>query len=1033
MDNLQKEELCTLSEKEAPPMWEDISARGANRKVYTKDGRLKEAVYFAGPVHVQADDGSYQEPSAMQLVSEDTYYQTTQGSFQAQFNRKENNDQLIRLEKDGCILTVSALERGRRKGCIPVPKLQQNGELLYENMSAGTDYCYCVESDRVKENIVIREKNSNNRYGFILETEGLKMRFDEQERTLTFSSLESSVDVFVIPAPFMKDAAGNYSDDVYYEVHPITNTRSTLAIIPDSDWLGAEERTFPVTIDPQIVLAANTSMSTYQWKNGTMAATGGIISVGDVQQGSNCFSGRMYIKLDIPQIPGNPRIQKATLELRQARVYGSGNLHLCLYQVNGDIFPGTYTPSTRESMLDWAAKPGQGSADYSFDITAIYDSMLRGETSYTNLVLRAEYESGEGSNYADIYGASGPYAPKITVTYENGYSTNMALGTTHDLGAFGRATVELQSGMLSIESQDMEWLGNRMPISIRHTYCSALAGQQYTNNPAIDLHTADFHAMHLGKGWRLNYMQSVMPQTFLHEGTQRNGYVYTDELGAQVYLIESTKFYFKREPAVEECGETYYLYEDLDDLGYLYDPVKQEIYHCAETYIFDTAGRLTAIRDQNDNTVQMVYTAGKLTSIIDGAGRIFELDWGALGTLTSITTPDGKKVQYQYTRDNLTSIIARDGTITKLDYIADRLTAVSMYDGTHSWYKYKVVYTYDNAGRIQKVQEVGQGDVNGQNAFYTYNIASRKTTVKNTVDNAEKTENVTTVYTFDNDGSILGSFAYVNGEDKVQVTPSGSGINPYMNDMHYAAGSCNLLTNHRFSSTSGWSPVSGACSSFSRSIVTNQTLAPYGQTMLSLISNSREAAGDGVYQLTNMLAAGEYTFSVFLQLLSDTSGSVNDTGVFLRITDTADNILAESERLTKAESAFIRLLLPFTLTTSQSIKVWICTRGKASVYVNAPQLEKNSFAGPYNLMENGGFERTYTGWTRTSGASHTALDSFTGKGALRIAGNLTKDQYAYQNIPIKTGTGVRETFTLSGWAKAASLPKKGSQPIPGFS
>ena len=84
-------------------------------------------------------------------------------------------------------------------------------------------------------------------------------------------------------------------------------------------------------------------------------------------------------------------------------------------------------------------------------------------------------------------------------------------------------------------------------------------------------------------------------------------------------------------------------------------------------------------------------------------------------------------------------------------------------------------------------------------------------------------------------------------------------------------------------------------------------------------------------------------------------------------------------------------------------------------------------------MENGGFERTYTGWTRTSGASHTALDSFTGKGALRIAGNLTKDQYAYQNIPIKTGTGVRETFTLSGWAKAASLPKKGSQPIPGFS
>ncbi len=1032
MDNLQKEEMYTLTEKEAPPMWEDISARGANRKIYTKDGRLKEAVYFSSPVHIQTDDGSYQDPAAMQLVSEDAYYQTTQGVFKARFNQKGDNGQLMRIEKDGCILILSALERGRRKTCIPDPKVQQNGGLLYKNITSGTDYLYYVESDRVKENIVIQEKNANSRYGFILETEGLKMRFDEQERTLTFSSLESGLDVFTIPAPFMTDAAGNHSDNVYYEVHPVTNARSTLVVIPDSDWLEAEERTFPVTIDPQVVLAANTSMSTYQWKNGIMTAVGGLIPVGNVQQGSNCFSSRMYIKLDMPQIPGNPRIQKATLELHQAKAYGSGNLHLCLYQANGDIFPGVCTPKTGDTMLDWAPKSVQGSADYSFDITAIYDSMLHGETSYANLMLCAEYESGEDLNYADIYGAPGSYAPKITVTYENGYATNMVLGTTHDLGAFGRATIELQSGMLSIESEDMEWLGNRMPVSIRHTYSSALAGQQYTNNPAIDLHTADFHAMHLGNGWRLNYMQSVMPKTFLHEGTQRNGYVYTDESGAQMYLIESTKFYFKREPAAEECGETYYLYEDLDDSGYLYDPVKREIYHCAETYIFDAAGRLVTIRDQNDNTIQMVYTAGKLTSIMDGAGRVFELDWGSSGALTSITAPDGNQVQYQYTGDNLTSVIARDGTITKLDYTANRLTAVSMYDGVHSWYKYKIVYTYDSSGRIQKVQEVGQGDINGQSAFYTYNIASRKTTVKNTVDNAEKLENVTTVYTFDNDGSIRGSFAYVNKEDKVQVTPSGSGINPYTNGMHYIANGSNLLTNHRFSSTNGWSPFSGVCSSFSRSIVTNQTMAPYGKTMLSLNSSSREATGDGVYQLTNILATGEYTFSAFLKLLSDTSGSVNDTGVFLRVTDTSDNILAESERLTKADSGFIRLVLPFTLTTSQSVKVWICTRGKASTYVNAPQLEKNSFAGPYNLIENGGFERTYTGWTRSSGTSHTTLDSFTGKGALRIAGSLTQDQYAYQDIPVKTGMGVRETFTLSGWAKASSLPKKGATTDPKF-
>lgn len=195
--------------------------------------------------------------------------------------------------------------------------------------------------------------------------------------------------------------------------------------------------------------------------------------------------------------------------------------------------------------------------------------------------------------------------------------------------------------------------------------------------------------------------------------------------------------------------------------------------------------------------------------------------------------------------------------------------------------------------------------------------------------------------------------------------------------------------------------------------------------MLSLVSSPGQATGDGVYQLTSMLAAGEYTFSAYLKLLSNTSGSVNDTGVFLRATDTGDHILAESERLTNADRTFIRLILPFTLKTSQSVKVWICTRGKASTYVNAPQLEKNCFAGPYNLMENGSFERITSGWALSSGASYTTLDCFSGTGALRIAGSLTQEQSASQDIPVKTGAGTRETFTLSGWAKATSLPKKG--------
>lgn len=110
-------EELTLAREAAPSLWEDMSERGTNKKVYTKDGRRKEAVYYAGPVHVLGTDGSYQEiADCTYLEEESDCYRSRQSRFQAKFNRKTNSNELFRVEKDGCSLVVFALERGRRKG-----------------------------------------------------------------------------------------------------------------------------------------------------------------------------------------------------------------------------------------------------------------------------------------------------------------------------------------------------------------------------------------------------------------------------------------------------------------------------------------------------------------------------------------------------------------------------------------------------------------------------------------------------------------------------------------------------------------------------------------------------------------------------------------------------------------------------------------------------------------------------------------------------------------------------------------------------
>ena len=59
-------------------------------------------------------------------------------------------------------------------------------------------------------------------------------------------------------------------------------------------------------------------------------------------------------------------------------------------------------------------------------------------------------------------------------------------------------------------------------------------------------------------------------------------------------------------------------------------------------------------------------------------------------------------------------------------------------------------------------------------------------------------------------------------------------------------------------------------------------------------------------------------------------------------------------------------LTMFNLSSEQvtSVEVTlILLDGKGTLRVNAPQLEKNAYANPYNLVENGNFENGQYGWT----------------------------------------------------------------------
>jgi hypothetical protein len=145
-------------------------------------------------------------------------------------------------------------------------------------------------------------------------------------------------------------------------------------------------------------------------------------------------------------------------------------------------------------------------------------------------------------------------------------------------------------------------------------------------------------------------------------------------------------------------------------------------------------------------------------------------------------------------------------------------------------------------------------------------------------------------------------------------------------------------------------------------------------------------------------------------------------GAFIRVTDTAGNILGVSEHLVKSDSEYTRLIVPFELDAAQSVQVQILVNGKGTVYADAAQLENNPYANAYNMLENGNFERGTSGWTCSDDVYSTTGTCFNMSKSLYMSGAVSSDRYAYQTPAVRTTRSTRETFTLSGWAKGYGLP-----------
>jgi RHS repeat-associated protein len=116
-------------------------------------------------------------------------------------------------------------------------------------------------------------------------------------------------------------------------------------------------------------------------------------------------------------------------------------------------------------------------------------------------------------------------------------------------------------------------------------------------------------------------------------------------------------------------------------------------------YAFDTSGRLSSIKDRNNQGVTLAYDgSNRLSTLTDAAGKQVTVGYSGASTLVStVSTQDGRSVSYGYTSGRLTSFTDVRGKTWTYAYDAGgRLESI-----TDPLSHRQVLNVYDANGRVQ--------------------------------------------------------------------------------------------------------------------------------------------------------------------------------------------------------------------------------------------------------------------------------------------------------------------------------------------
>ena len=277
-----------------------VHKRTEYSKEFLLESGLHVATVYPEAVHYATEEG-WEEIDNTLVTKTDGTLTNTAGVWDVSFPQQLSRDKSITIKKDGYTLsfamageltnsgnvavmsasltkesaaetlTVGAVRKASASVQKPdlsamrasvqyeemVPE-KARSQIAYANVYQNTDVIYDLNSNRVKESVVLENYNSALRgYRYTLDV-GEMIPVLDQEGQILFYDADGENIVMVMPAPYMIDDAGAYNDDIQVQLTG-SGSHYTLTYLLPTQWLAAEERAWPVILDPEVTPALTTT------------------------------------------------------------------------------------------------------------------------------------------------------------------------------------------------------------------------------------------------------------------------------------------------------------------------------------------------------------------------------------------------------------------------------------------------------------------------------------------------------------------------------------------------------------------------------------------------------------------------------------------------------------------------------------------------------------------------------------------------------------------------------------------------------